>query len=423
VPPPSAAPSPLRCWLGFAAFYTAAFAVLAVFMQFFPVWLKDVAGLRPQDVSVVMAAQTIARTVAGPLWAHRADRQGQARGLLVGLSFASAGTLALWGIAHPLWWCVTVALLFGSLYSPMYPILDAAALQAGSEHGFVWSRMRMIGSTSYLVVLLAAGVAFEATGSDAILPTLVVGGVLMGGCSLLLSRPQRATAAADSAAVAAAEPWWALLRSRPFVVLLAASALIQGSHATFYNLSTVHWGEHGIDKATASVLWAEGIVAEIVVFFVAKDLFGRLRPTTIMAIGGLGAVVRWVIVGATTSVPLLAATNWLHGVSFAATYLGTLRALERRVQPHQRATAQGLLGAANSGIGMVVCGLVGGAIYERAGGVAFTSMAAFAAAGIALTWWLRRAADRRAVPVPGPPPPPPPPTSPPTSPPPPTPSP
>jgi PPP family 3-phenylpropionic acid transporter len=117
-----------------------------------------------------------------------------------------------------------------------------------------------------------------------------------------------------------------------------------------------------------------------------------------MAIGGLGAVVRWLIVGATTSVPLLAATNWLHGVSFAATYLGTLRALERRVAPHQRATAQGLLGAANSGIGMVVCGLVGGFLYERFGGLGFSTMALFAGAGVAGTWWLRRAADRAAAP-------------------------
>lgn len=394
MPSSSAAPSPLRCWLGFAAFYTAAFAVLAVFMQYFPVWLKDEAGLGPKEVSVVMAGQTVARTLAGPLWAHRADRRGAARGLLVWLSFASAGVMALWLVLQPLWWCFVVALLFGSLYSPMYPILDAAALQAGSEQGFAWSRMRMIGSSSYLLVLLLAGVAFEQTGSGAILPTLVGLAVVMAMGSLLL--PRSSTSAVPGASEAGpAEPWWALLRSRPFVGLLVASALIQGSHATFYNLSTVHWQEHGIDKSTASVLWAEGIVAEIVMFFVAKDLLARLRPTTILCIGGLGAVVRWIVIGATTSVPVLFATNWLHGVSFAATYLGTMRALERRVAPHQRATAQGLLGAANSGIGMVVCGLVGGAVYERAGGLAFTTMAGFAAVGIGLTWWLRRAADRQ----------------------------
>ena len=177
-------------------------------------------------------------------------------------------------------------------------------------------------------------------------------------------------------------------------MLLAASALIQGSHATFYNLSTVHWGKHGIDTGTASLLWAEGIVAEIVMFFVAKQALERFRPTTILMLGGGGAVVRWFVVGTTTSVPVLFATNWLHAISFAATYLGTLRALERRVAPAQRATAQGLLGAATSGIGMVVCGLVGGFVYERHGAVAFHVMAGFATLGIGLAFVLRRMADR-----------------------------
>ena len=31
--------------------------------------------------------------------------------------------MALWLVLQPLWWCFVVALLFGSLYSPMYPIL------------------------------------------------------------------------------------------------------------------------------------------------------------------------------------------------------------------------------------------------------------------------------------------------------------
>jgi MFS transporter, PPP family, 3-phenylpropionic acid transporter len=93
---------------------------------------------------------------------------------------------------------------------------------------------------------------------------------------------------------------------------------------------------------------------------------------------------------------VLAAVGWLHALSFTATYLGTLRALEKRVPPHQRATAQGLLGAATSGIGMVVCGLLGGWLYARIEGGAFVAMAGFALLGTALAWHLRRLADRSA---------------------------
>jgi PPP family 3-phenylpropionic acid transporter len=180
------------------------------------------------------------------------------------------------------------------------------------------------------------------------------------------------------------------------VWLLVSAGLIQGSHATYYNLSTLHWSDHGIGKGTAGVLWAEGILAEIVLFFFARSSVDRLRPTTLIALGGFAAALRWIIIGSTTSVPVLLATNWLHAATFTCTYLGSMRALERRVKPSQRSSAQGLLGAATAGVGMVVCSLVGGWCYERWGGRAFFVMAAFAVVGSVVAILLRRHADRLA---------------------------
>jgi PPP family 3-phenylpropionic acid transporter len=176
--------------------------------------------------------------------------------------------------------------------------------------------------------------------------------------------------------------------------VLVASALIQGSHATYYNLSTMHWGDRGIEASLASVVWAEGILAEIVLFWCARRTVDHWRPTTLMLVGAAAAVVRWCVVGATHDVGWLLATAWLHALTFGCTYLGTLRALDRRVPVHLRATAQGLLGAATSGVGMVVCGLVGGFVYDRFAGGAFLVMAAFAAVGFLLCWKLRVDTDQ-----------------------------
>jgi PPP family 3-phenylpropionic acid transporter len=115
-------------------------------------------------------------------------------------------------------------------------------------------------------------------------------------------------------------------------------------------------------------------------------------------IGGLAAVGRWIVLASTTSFAALLAANWLHGLSFGATYLGALRALDRRVPAHQRATAQGLLGAASSGVGMVLGALLGGFGYERWGGRAFLTMAALALAGVLLAWLLRQKAQRHQPP-------------------------
>jgi MFS transporter, PPP family, 3-phenylpropionic acid transporter len=377
----------MRAWLGFAGFYAASFAVLGVYMQYFPGWLRSSKGLLEGEVSLVLAAQTTARSLLGIWWAQRVDRAADARRFVIALSLASVLAMALIGVAPGLWWTAVAALLFGGVFSPMYPITDAAALQTAHASGFSFGRVRVVGSISYLATILAVGAALDRAGDELVLPLLLVGIAAMAACAFGLPR-----GAARAVAAPGAE-WWTLLRHRPVVLLLVAAALIQGSHATFYNLSTMHWHDHGISKTVAGALWAEGIVAEIALFLLAPWTADRCRPTTLLMIGGGAAIVRWTVVGTTTSVPWLCATSWLHALTFGCTYLGSLRALDRRVPPEQRVTAQGLLGAATSGVGMVVGGVAGGFVYQRWEGFAFLTMAAFAAPGLVLAWRLRRQAD------------------------------
>lgn len=390
----AATKSDLRPWLGLAAFYTASFAVLAVYMQFLPVWLREQRGLDAKQIAVVMSAQTLARTLAGPLWSHAVDRTARPRRFLRLLAGGSVLAFALFtGVESlPLLWIA--AFLFGALYSPMHPILDTLAIEQGARHGFGFGRLRMVGSVSFLVVVLVVGWWLERTGSAPVVGIVLTCLVLTAIAALVLPRRELPPEPPP-----APTRWWSLLRSGPFVLLLVTSALIQGSHAMYYNLSTVHWNAHGIGQERAAVLWAEGVLAEIVLFAVARGTLERMRPTTILMVGGLAAALRWVVLSQSTSFPVLLAANWLHGLSFGATYLGALRALDRRVPPHQRATAQGLLGAASSGVGMVLGALLSGFAYERWGGRAFLTMAAFAFFGALLAGILRQKANSHQQPL------------------------
>ena len=402
----------LRPWFGIAGFYAATFAALAVWMQFLPVWLHEVRGLTKAQLTVVMSAQTLSRTVAGPLWSWQVDRSRRPRAVLRVLSLLSLAVFVLFGGVDSLLLLWLVCLLFGCFYSPMHPILDALTIEQAAARGFSFGRLRMVGSISFLVVILLAGWWLERAPADSVFVMLVGCLAATVAASMLLPTGVHGTHAAPvhaptdvaappltdatSSAVPLVEPTAArsVLRSRPFVLLLVSAALIQGSHAAFYTLSTVHWNEHGIGKGASAVLWAEAIVAEIVLFFVARHSVDRLRPTTVLMIGGLGAVLRWIVLASTTSYGWLLATNWLHALSFAATYLGSVRALDRRVPPQHRATAQGLLGAATSGVGMVIGALIGGFAYDLWGGRGFLTMAALALLGAGLAFVLRLKANQ-----------------------------
>lgn len=378
----------MRSWLGFAGFYTCSFAVLGAYMQFFPAWLHDVQGFDEKDIAIILSAQTISRTLAGPMWSGLVDRIRDARRVLIWLAAGGCGSFLLFALAPSLLlaWCV--AFLFGCLYPPMHPIVDAAAVRTAGRLGFSFGRLRVCGSMSFLITILVLGNYLELAGTQKVFPILVVALAITALSAWFVPRDRTPRVAADSDAAPAS--WQQLFRSAPFVVLLVSAGLIQGSHAMFYQLSTVHWNAHGIDKSMAAVLWGEGVVAEIVLLFFARQMLDRLRPTTLLMIGGAGAVVRWLVLGSTTSLPWLFATSWLHALSFAATYLGAIRAVESRVPQHLRTTAQGMVGAATAGVGMVFCGLVGGFAFDAFQGSGFFFMAGFAAIGVVLAMWLRR---------------------------------
>ena len=63
------------------------------------------------------------------------------------------------------------------------------------------------------------------------------------------------------------------------------------------------------------------------------------------------------------------------------------------------ATAQGLLGVASSGLGMVLGALLGGFVYERWEGRAFLTMAALAFVGAVLAGILRQKAQSHQTPL------------------------
>ena len=367
-----------------AAFYAATYAALGIYMQFFPVWLHDVGGLSHREVTQAQSGQIFARTVAGPLLSQRVDRNGRPTAMVVLLSFLSVVAFACFDFARGLWPLFLCCVLYGSTYPPLHSVLDNLAIETAREHGFRYTRVRVWGSISFLCVIVTGGWLLRWWPSSAIHAVILVLLAVSWVFALRLPRVVRQPNVNQRAPVAQ------MLSDKSFVLFFLANGLLQGSHGGYYALSTLHWRTFGIDEGTAGLLWAEGVVAEIVLFFFVRDLAERLRPTTLLLIGMCGAVVRWLLLAVMVSPWAIASINWLHAISFGVTYLGALQFLRRRVQPELQATAQGLLGAFSSGIGMAAGTLIAGEVYEIDPSMAFVAMAGLAAVGGLLTFCLRR---------------------------------
>jgi len=128
------------------------------------------------------------------------------------------------------------------------------------------------------------------------------------------------------------------------------------------------------------------VIAEIVVFALSPRI--SLHPSTLMAIGGVTAGVRWIVTANDPPLALLAIAQLGHGFSFGMTILGTMSLLVQRVPSHQIARGQGYYAACNGLLGAATS-IASGAIYAHIGDSVYYVMAAMAAAGALLIWSAR----------------------------------
>jgi PPP family 3-phenylpropionic acid transporter len=369
-----------------AFFYGAYFAVAGVHLPFLPVWLAE-RGLAAAEVAVVVAAGILTRTLTAPFLARIADRTGERRRLMMGLAAAAAVVLALHWPARGFAPLLALTVLWAAAWAPIMPLGETLAMHTARDHGLDYGRVRLWGSLAFMVMAVVAGRLLVGRSADAVF-WLVLG---------FLGLTTAATAALPDIRFRRPGPGVAEvegLGGRRFAVFLAAVTLIQGSHAMFYSLGTLHWRSVGYGDDAIGWLWAEGVIVEIGLFMIGGTLVRRLGPVALMGLGGLGGTVRWTATGLSDALPVLAGAQALHALTFAATHLGAMYFLSHSVPPGRAAVAQSLY-AVVTGLGIGFATLACGPLYAAVGGAAYLAMAAMTAAGGTLTLALWRAGGSR----------------------------
>lgn len=360
--------------LRLCAFYMASFTVLGVFAPYWPLWLQS-HGCSEQLVGRLGTLMILARTVAGPLWAQRADRQGGPRATLRLLSVLSLLAFAPFVLADGLLPLVLCTLAFGVAYPPIHALLDSLTLTLGREQGFAYGRVRVWGSVAFLLVCVTAGELMEGAGVGLVYWVALAGLVAMAFASRTL--PTAATVLPH----ATGRPLLTLLRSGPFVLFLLAVGLIMSSHAAYTTYGAIHWDKAGISEGAIGWLFAEGVVAEIILFRMAPWVLARVPALWLLGLGAIGGIVRWCVLGTTSALPALIAVQWLHGLSFGCTHLGALQWIQERVSAERSTTAQGLAAAVASGACSALATEWARVCYPAVGGPVFFWMAGIAVLG------------------------------------------
>ena len=361
------------------------------YVPFFGAWLAW-RGLTPSEIGALLATGMLLRVIVAPLLGLIADARNDRRAAMLFLGcvmLVGYGTLD-W-LRTPL--LIFVAAVAGNVAAGAFtPLLESVCIRLSERYDFDYGHVRLWASALFVAGNVLSGMAVSRFGLAASVPWLIV--------SLLLNlvavwrlpappanRPRSDFAVSLRATLAESHE---LMRSRVFMVFLAAASLDQGSHAFYYSYGGLHWRSLGYSGTLIGVIWPLGVFAEIALMSVSLHVFRIVGATRLLALGGLGCVLRWTILAFDPPLTLVIVAQMLHGATFALAHLGAMYFILKSVPPRLAATAQSLYAVCSSGIAMGLATLASGPLYAAYGGRAYLLMSAMGLGALLLALLLGR---------------------------------
>jgi MFS transporter, PPP family, 3-phenylpropionic acid transporter len=382
----------------FLLLYGALYAAFGVQSPYLPS-LLDSRGLSPEAIALLLGAGTAIRLVAGPAAGRLADRLDTPKAILI-VCLAAASWIATGYLStRALWPLFIFGMIHSAVLAPLAPLSDALALGSAAppraddpyRRGFPYGWLRGAGSAAFIVGTILSGQMIGRFGINAVVwlnaGLLAAAAVAVQPVPVLL--PPSA-AARLSTTRARTHGLTTLLQQPIYRRVVLVAALVLGSHAMHDSFAMIRWGSAGIDAATAGLLWSLSVVGEVIVFlFVGRSLLDRLGPAGAAMLAASAGIVRWASLAETASLPVIAAIEPLHGLTFALLHLTCLRLLAESIPRHLTATALTIYGTAGIGASTALLTLASGPIYAHFAAHGFWAMAALCAAALPIARTLR----------------------------------
>jgi PPP family 3-phenylpropionic acid transporter len=165
-------------------------------------------------------------------------------------------------------------------------------------------------------------------------------------------------------------------------------ALIQLSHGPYYTFLTLHLEHLGYSRGIIGMLWAVGVVAEVLMFLAMSRILKHFTVRTVLVASFALASLRWLLLGNLADhLAVLIFAQLLHAATFGSFHAAAIHFLQRSFGPRQQGQGQALY-AALSGTGGAIGALYSGYSWNALGAswtFAIASLAALTAAVLAAT--------------------------------------
>jgi PPP family 3-phenylpropionic acid transporter len=375
--------------------YIGLYSAYGTVSAYMPAFLRS-HGLPVERIGLVLAAGTLVKIIAGPAAGRLAD-QLQARKQVLTLAAALSGCIGYaYMIAFGVLPLLAVSVAHSAATASLAPLSDALAVSASAYgRGFQYGWVRGAGSAAFVGGTLLSGQLVDRFGLACIILASSALFLLTALCATRVRAQGEPRQPTDVTSAGAFRFLWGIPVYRRLIFI---AVLVIGSHALNDGFAVINWREAGYGSGIISLLWSESVLAEVFVFFLAGPwLIARLGPSRSAGLSAAAGIIRWTVMGSTTSITALVSVQALHGLTFALLHLAAMGIIAGHVPDRLSATAQTVYGTFALGIASALMTFASGYLYGEFGMHAFWPMALLCALALPLVAGLAAKHEVRAM--------------------------
>ncbi len=388
---PLASKADLALYLKLSSFYFFYFALLGGLAPYLGLFLED-AGYGAIEISQLTAILMVTKVVAPNVWGWLGDHYGKRLELVRFGSLLALISFLAFFIQQSFWWYVLAMALFSFFWNAVLPQFEVITLYGLGEKRERYGRVRLWGSLGFVGAVVLFGFLFDYI-SIAYLPhclTIIIALIWLSSLCAFSQPPQ--------SSVDIKKTFLSALKSPSVIAFLLFNFLLQLSHGPYYTFYSIYMEDLGYERSMIGVLWAVGVVAEVVLFVFMHRFLQRFSMRNIVLISLLLTSVRWLLTGAfADNWPVVILAQCLHAASFGAMHAVAIHFVHQYFPDDKQGQGQAVYSSVSFGAGGALGALLSGAVVDNFGSaVAFYLASIISAAGLMIAYlWFESSLSKK----------------------------
>jgi len=370
-----------------SGFYFFYFASLGVLVPYWSLYLKSL-GFNSLTIGALVAILPATKLIAPYIWGWLADHTRRSMLIIRVACILALLSFSLVFISQQLWWLTFAMLLFSFFWNATLPQFEAMTLNHLGDDAHHYSMIRLWGSLGFIVIVVLIGDLLETYDTD-IIPLVVLITFVAISLSSFIVPEKLNTPHADHS------PIWHVIKQPKVLAFLAVCFLMLCSHGPYYTFYTIYLEEQGYSPHMIGVLWAVGVLAEVIIFLLMHRLLPVFGARKLLIVTLLLTTLRWLLIGFfVDDLSMLFLAQLIHAFSFGVFHSVGISLVHEYFTGSHQGRGQALYSSVSFGAGVAVGSLISGLVWDQWGaGVLFVFASCCTITALAIVWKYIQPAD------------------------------